>query len=122
MAKILIVDDSPTEVNFVKSILSKAGYEIVFASSASEGIKKADEEMPDLILMDVVMPGMSGFQATRKIRLNQKIKHIPILMLTTKDQPVDKIWGLRNGANQYMIKPPKESELLSTIVQLIKVG
>lgn len=122
MAKILIVDDSPTEVNFVKSILSKAGYEIVLASSASEGIKKADEEMPDLILMDVVMPGMSGFQATRKIRLNQKIKHIPILMLTTKDQPVDKIWGLRNGANQYMIKPPKESELLSTIVQLIKVG
>lgn len=122
MAKILIVDDSPTEVNFVKSILFKAGYEIVLASSASEGIKKADEEMPDLILMDVVMPGMSGFQATRKIRLNQKIKHIPILMLTTKDQPVDKIWGLRNGANQYMIKPPKESELLSTIVQLIKVG
>lgn len=119
MAKILIVDDSPTEYEFVSAILLKAGYEVFWAKNALEGIDQAVKHTPDLILMDVVMPGMNGFQATRQLRRKKETTDIPILMLTTKDQETDRIWGLRNGATQYMCKPPSRDELLEEVKGLI---
>lgn len=120
MVKILIIDDSPTEAEFVKKLLLSEGFEILWAGDANSGTKMAAAHLPDLILMDVVMPGMSGFQATRRIKSNPTLQHIPILMLTTKDQESDKVWGLRNGASKYMVKPPNKEELLANIRQLIK--
>lgn len=119
MSKILIVDDSPTEVEFVSAILSQAGYKVTWAKNAQEGIDKALKERPDLILMDVVMPGMNGFQATRQLRRKAETSEIPILMLTTKDQETDRIWGLRNGATTYMCKPPEKEKLLEEVRGLL---
>lgn len=119
MATILIVDDSPTEVEFVSSMLTQAGYQVIWAKNAKEGIDRAVNEHPDLILMDVVMPGMNGFQATRQLRRKQETANIPIVMLTTKDQETDRIWGLRNGATTYMCKPPERAKLLHEINGLI---
>ena len=119
MARILIIDDSPTEYEFVSAILSKAGYEVSWAKNALEGIEYALKNSPDLILMDVVMPGMNGFQATRQLRRKQETADIPILMLTTKDQETDRIWGLRNGATKYMCKPPSREDLLNEVQGLL---
>lgn len=120
MPKILIVDDSPTDVESVTRILEKhSQFEIHRAENAVEGIERATELLPDLILMDVVMPGMNGFQATRKLSRAPKTKHIPIIILTTKDQETDKIWGIRQGAKDYSIKPVSEEELMSKINALI---
>lgn len=120
MATVLIIDDSPTEAEVVRNMLSSEGYEVLWADAAEKGIRMALEHMPDVILMDVVMPGMSGFQATRKLTRNPQTKDIPILMLTTKDQETDKIWGLRNGASRYMVKPPEREELLAEIRELFR--
>lgn len=119
MTTILIVDDSPTEANIVRAMLEEAGYEVLWADNADKGIAAATEQQPDLILMDVVMPGMSGFQATRKLTKSPKTQNIPILMLTTKDQQTDQFWGLKNGAKKYMIKPPEKAVLLKEIRELL---
>ncbi|MBV7433483.1 response regulator [Cardiobacteriaceae bacterium TAE3-ERU3] len=119
MARILIIDDSPTEFEFVSAILIKAGHKVTWAKNATEGIEWAVKNVPDLILMDVVMPGMNGFQATRQLRRKPETNGIPILMLTTKDQETDRIWGLRNGATKYMCKPPSKDELLIEVKELI---
>lgn len=116
--KVLIVDDSPTERAFLEGILSKAGYSLVIAMSGEEGVEKAKAEIPDLILMDVVMPGLNGFQATRAITREETTKHIPVFICTTKDQETDKIWGMRQGAKDYLVKPINRDELLSKIKSL----
>lgn len=116
---VLIIDDSPTEVGVVKGMLESSGYKVLWAENAAVGISTAIEKQPDLILMDVVMPGMSGFQATRKLKKTPETQQIPILMLTTKDQRSDEIWGLKMGAQKYMIKPPEKQKLLSTVSELI---
>lgn len=115
MALILVIDDSPTEAQIITKILESGGYTVIWAENADKGIKMAQAEKPDLILMDVVMPGMSGFQATRKLTKTESTKDIPVLMLTTKDQETDRIWGLRNGARDYMVKPPEKTKLLEKI-------
>lgn len=115
MKTILVVDDSPTEVKLVSKILEKSGYVVRWASNARRGLELAKEIKPDAILMDVVMPGMSGFQATRKIAKDESLSGIPVIMLTTKDQETDKIWGIRQGAKDYIIKPADEKELLEKI-------
>lgn len=119
MARILIIDDSPTEIFAFTRMLEDNGYTVLSANNAAEGIEKARSEKPDLILMDVVMPGMNGFQATRKIAKDPQTSAIPIIMVTTKDQETDRIWGLRQGARDYVVKPPNESELLSKIKALL---
>jgi twitching motility two-component system response regulator PilH len=116
--KILIVDDSPTERAFLESLLSKAGYAIVTANSGEEGVERAKKEIPDLILMDVVMPGLNGFQATRAITREESTKHIPVFICTTKDQETDKIWGMRQGAKDYIVKPVNGPDLLAKIKAL----
>ena len=115
MANILIVDDSPTEIHVLKTMLEKNDFAVSTASSGEEGIAKAKAEHPDLILMDVVMPGMNGFQATRQITTDPSTNGIPIIIVSTKDQETDKMWGLRQGAKDYITKPAKEKELVNKI-------
>ena len=100
--KILVVDDSPTERHFLSELLIKGGYQVITAESGEEGIAKAKSELPDLVLMDVVMPGLNGYQATRTLTRDEKTKHIPVIVCTSKGQETDKIWGLRQGAQDYL--------------------
>ena len=115
MAKVLIVDDSPTEVHVLQTMLTKNGHEVVVATSGEDGVEMAKIEMPDLILMDVVMPGMNGFQATRQISKNTETSTIPVIMVTTKDQETDKVWAMRQGAKDYIVKPVQEKALIEHV-------
>ena len=118
MAKVLIVDDSPTETYKLTSILEKHGYVVSSASSGADGVAKAKAERPDLVLMDVVMPGLNGFQATRQLSKAPETSHIPIVIVTTKDQETDRVWGMRQGAKAYLTKPVDEEQLMKIIAQL----
>ena len=115
MAVILIIDDSPTELHLFKSMLEKNGFDTLVADSGEEGLRQAANTGPDCILMDVVMPGMNGFQATRKLSQDPRTSSIPVIIITTKDQETDKIWGMRQGAVEYLVKPIREGELVSKI-------
>jgi twitching motility two-component system response regulator PilH len=116
--KVLVVDDSPTERYFLVDLLTKKGYGVVTAESGPEAIEKSKSEKPDLILMDVVMPGQNGFQTTRAISKDPATQNIPIIMCTSKDQETDRIWGLRQGACDYLVKPVNPAELLKKIEAL----
>lgn len=113
--KILVVDDSPTERLALHEVLTRHGYEILTAENGEEAIAKSKTEKPDLILMDVVMPGMNGYQATRTISRNVATRNIPIIMCTSKGLETDKIWGMRQGAYDYLVKPVDHIELLARI-------
>ncbi|MBV1774606.1 response regulator [Burkholderiaceae bacterium DAT-1] len=115
MKKILIVDDSPTERHFLGELLTKSGYQVVMLESGEEAVARTSEIMPDLILMDVVMPGLNGFQATRTLSREAATKHIPIIMCTSKGQETDVVWGKRQGARGYVVKPVDPAELLGQI-------
>jgi len=115
MARVLIVDDSPTEVHVLKGILEKNGHSVFSADNAEDGIKLAKEKKPELILMDVVMPGMNGFQATRALTKDPETAMIPIIIVTTKDQETDRVWGMRQGAKDYIPKPVVEADLVAKI-------
>ncbi len=116
--KILIVDDSPTERHFLSEILTKNGFQVLTLESGEDAVAKTAEIMPDLILMDVVMPGMNGFQATRAISREADTKHIPIIMCTSKNQATDIVWAKRQGATEYVVKPVDPQELLAKIAAL----
>ncbi len=113
MSLILIVDDSPTEVHVMKGALEQGGFEVAVAVNGEEAITMARELHPSLIFMDVVMPGMNGFQATRNIARDPETSDIPVVMVTTKGQETDKIWGMRQGAVDYLVKPVRPPELLA---------
>ena len=116
--KILVVDDSPTDRQYMLETLARKGYQVVTAENGEDAIVKAKAELPDLILMDVVMPGLNGYQATRQITRDDATKHIPVIMCTSKGADTDKIWGLRQGANDYLVKPVDAAQLLAKIAQL----
>lgn len=116
--RILVVDDSATERHIIGEILTKQGFEVIFAESGEMGVAKAKQDKPDLVVMDVVMPGLNGFQATRAISKDTETGQIPVLLCTTKDQETDKIWGMRQGARDYLVKPINAAELLSKIAAL----
>ena len=116
--KILIVDDSPTERYAMTELLIKQGYQIVTAETGEQGVETAKSELPDLILMDVVMPGLNGYQATRTLSREETTKHIPIILCTSKGEETDKIWGMRQGALDYMVKPVDHAALLAKIAAL----
>jgi twitching motility two-component system response regulator PilH len=118
--KILVVDDSETERAHIQDILTKKGYSVILAKSGEEGVEKSKTDSPDLIIMDVIMPGLNGFQATRTITRDDATKHIPVIICTTKGQETDKVWGMRQGAVEYMVKPIKEADLLGKINTLGK--
>lgn len=120
MAKILVVDDSQAHLYALCKILEDAKHDVITAEDGSEGVEKAASEQPDLILMDVVMPGLNGFQATRKIARNPATASIPVIFVTTKDQETDKIWGMRQGAAAYITKPVDKGTLLSSISQALE--
>lgn len=115
MAKVLIVDDSPTETYKLTSMLEKHGHAVIAASNGEEGVAKARAELPDVVLMDVVMPGLNGFQATRQLSKAMETAAIPVIIVTTKDQETDRVWGMRQGAKAYLTKPIDENELIKII-------
>ena len=115
MARILIVDDSPSQLMSIRRIVEKLGHDCITAEDGAQGVELAKAELPDLILMDVVMPNLNGFQATRAISRHETTSHIPVIMVTTKDQETDKVWGMRQGARGYLTKPFTEGELSDVI-------
>lgn len=115
MARILVVDDSPTETNQFVNALARHGHQVLTAASGDDGIDMAGQELPDIILMDVVMPGTNGFQATRQIARADNTCHIPIIIVSSKDQDADKVWGERQGARGYLTKPVDPKTLIATI-------
>jgi len=121
MARILVVDDSPSQLFGMQKIIEKMGHEVLAATNGEEGVRTAKEQIPDLILMDVVMPELNGFQATRKISRDERTSHIPIIMVTTKNLQTDKVWGMRQGAKDYLVKPVTEKALISAINDCLSV-
>jgi twitching motility two-component system response regulator PilH len=122
MTHVLIIDDSPTEVHVFRNMLKNHDIEVSVAINGEEGIEKAIEIKPDCILMDVVMPGKNGFQATRDLSRNPATSAIPVIIITTKDQETDKIWGMRQGARDYIVKPAVERDLIARINKVLGVG
>jgi len=115
MARILVVDDSPTETHQFVNALAGDGHQVITAASGSDGISIASEEMPDIILMDVVMPGINGFQATRQLTRSESTAHIPVIIVSSKNQDADRIWGERQGARGYLTKPVDDRTLIDTV-------
>jgi twitching motility two-component system response regulator PilH len=122
MARILIVDDSPSQLMGIRRIVEKLGHEALTAEDGAAGVELAKKELPDLILMDVVMPNLNGFQATRSISREPSTKHIPVILVTTKDQDTDRMWGMRQGARAYLTKPFSEEELSEVIAANLGTG
>jgi twitching motility two-component system response regulator PilH len=116
--KVLIVDDSKTEIMFLTDLLQKNGFVVRSAENADEAFKRLTEEKPDLILMDVVMPGQNGFQLTRAITRDPLYADVPIIMCTSKNQETDRVWGMRQGARDYITKPVNADELMAKIKAL----
>ena len=113
--KILLVDDSKTELHVLSELLLKRGYSVRTAESGEEALKRLAEEKPDLILMDVVMPGQNGFQLTRTITRDPRYLDLPVIMCTSKNQETDRVWGMRQGAKDYVVKPVQADELIAKI-------
>ena len=122
MARILIVDDSPSQLMGIRRIVEKLGHEALTAEDGAAGVEIAKKELPDLILMDVVMPNLNGFQATRSITREPTTSHIPVILVTTKDQDTDRVWGMRQGAKAYITKPFGETELADVIQEWLGGG
>ncbi len=119
MHKVLIVDDSPTETFAFKAMLESNGFEVITADNGADGIALARQDLPDLILMDIVMPGLNGFQATRQLTKSPETAHIPVVIVTTKDQETDRVWGQRQGASGYLVKPVTMQGLVKTIREVL---
>ena len=115
MSTVLIIDDSPTELHLFQNMLEKNGFDTLVADNGEEGIKQAVSSHPDCILMDIVMPGMNGFRATRKLSQDPATAAIPVIIITSKAQETDKIWGMRQGAVEYLVKPVAEKQLVHMI-------
>lgn len=119
MAKVLIVDDSPTETYKLTSMLEKNGHSVITADAGEAGVATAKREIPDLVLMDIVMPGLNGFQATRQLSKSPETAHIPVVIVTTKDQETDRVWGMRQGAKAYLTKPIEEKVLMDVMKDVL---
>lgn len=115
MAHIVIVDDSPTDVQIFSRILEKAGHKVSSASDAESGIALVKRERPDVVLMDIIMPGSNGFQATRVLSKDAETAGIPVIIVTTKSMQTDRVWGMRQGAKDFLTKPVSDRDLLSHI-------
>ena len=119
MSKVLVVDDSPTEIFHYKEILEKLGHVVLVADNGRDGVELAQKEQPDVILMDIVMPDMNGFQATRQISRGADTQHIPVIIVSSKNQETDKVWGERQGAKGYVTKPVDTQELVNLMARLL---
>jgi twitching motility two-component system response regulator PilH len=119
MALILIADDSPTEIYVLKKILEKHNHQIIVAEDGEQAVELATSKNPNLILMDVVMPKLNGFQATRKLSKDPATENIPVIIVSSKNQETDKVWGLRQGAKGYLSKPVSEQQLINEVNSLL---
>jgi twitching motility two-component system response regulator PilH len=119
MARILLIEDSPTDTAVLTRLLERHGHQVIASASAEDGIDVCKRELPDVVLMDVVLPGMNGFQATRALSREPTTKSIPVLIVSTKGMDTDRAWGLRQGAKDYIVKPPSEDALIARIDQLL---
>ncbi len=117
--KVLVVDDSPTERFFIADLLSKQGYVVITAANGEEAVRMARQERPAVVVMDVVMPGLSGFQVTRALSRDPLTSEIPVIIVSSKDAETDRIWGLRQGAREYLIKPIRPEELVARVADLV---
>ena len=115
--KILLVDDSKTELHHLSELLTKRGYSVRTAANGEEAMRRLSDEKPDLILMDVVMPGQNGFQLTRTITRDPRYADVPVIMCTSKNQETDRVWGMRQGAKDYVVKPVQADDLIAQIQQ-----
>jgi twitching motility two-component system response regulator PilH len=115
---VLVVEDSPTDRESITAMLTKNGFKVSTAATAEEALAKVKQGAPDLVLMDVVLPGLNGFQATRSLANDAATKHIPVIICSTKSQETDKVWGMRQGAKDYIVKPVNQAELLAKIQAL----
>jgi twitching motility two-component system response regulator PilH len=120
MARVLIIDDSPTETYKLTSMLEKNGHVVMTADNGEAGIEMAQKELPDVVLMDVVMPGLNGFQATRQLSKTPETSHIPVIIVTTKDQQTDRVWGMRQGAKAYLSKPITQEVLMAAMAEVLR--
>lgn len=120
MTTVLVIDDSPSEMAKFRDILTKNNCTVIEATNGEEGCQQASEHLPDVILMDIVMPEMNGFQATRKITRGKATAHIPVVMISTKNQETDRVWGKRQGAKEYLTKPVDEYELMRVIRSVVE--
>ena len=119
MPRVLIVDDSPTEIVKIRQILRKNGYDVITAESGERGVEMVRAENPDVVLMDIVMPGLNGFQATRQLSRDPDTSSVPVIIVTTKDQETDRLWGQRQGAKGYLTKPVDGKLLIKTIESVL---
>ena len=122
MARILIIDDSPSQLFGIQRMVEKIGHVSMTAEDGASGVELARQALPDLVLMDVVMPGLNGFQATRMLSREPTTQHIPVVLVTTKDQDTDRMWGMRQGAKAYLTKPFREAELAEVIDRLLPMA
>ncbi len=120
MARILIVDDSPTEMYKLTGMLEKHGHEVLKAENGADGGALARQEKPDVVLMDIVMPGLNGFQATRQLTKDPETSYIPVIVVTTKDQETDMVWAQRQGAKGYLTKPVDEEQLILKVKKVLE--
>ncbi|HEY9704154.1 MAG TPA: response regulator [Allocoleopsis sp.] len=119
MTKVLVVEDTPSELELVSTYLKDSGYSVVVAIDAKTAITKALEQKPDIIVTDVVMPGMSGFELCRSLKNNPETKAIPIIICSSKNQEIDRLWGMKQGANFYLVKPFTKDELIRAVKSLV---
>ena len=117
MARILIVDDAETQIQPMIQMLERHGHEVITAPDGESGVQSAKDNKPDLVFMDIVMPGLNGFQATRQITHDPETKDIPVVLISTKDQETDKVWGSRQGAKAFLVKPITEETLMQTLAE-----
>lgn len=115
---VLIVDDSKTELLYLQDMLTRAGFSVATAEDGDEAFVRLEQVKPDLILMDVVMPGQNGYQLTRKLARDPRYADVPIILCTSKNQETDRVWGMRQGARDYIVKPVDRAELLGKIKAL----
>jgi DNA-binding response OmpR family regulator len=117
--KVLIVEDSLTSSQFMSQTLRKAGYQVITAADGNEGLQKAFAERPQCLLLDVVLPGMSGFGVCRQLRAMDPQRHLSIIMVSNKNTKMDQNWGLRQGADRYLPKPFSEEDLVRTVQEVL---
>jgi twitching motility two-component system response regulator PilH len=115
MARVMVVDDSPTDIEHLRTILQRAGHQVTTVDSGQGALARVELDQPDCVVMDVVMPGVNGFQATRTLSRNPATARIPIVVVSSKSQETDRLWALRQGAREYIVKPVTETELIAKI-------